>query len=340
MSYYDHKSAVSVEHYLEQLNEFIALEGVTEIAINREKEVWCEIGSVWKHFHAPNLTYGVLDAFAVAVASYCDNTVSKLDPILSATLPKGERIQIGMPPACQEGTISITIRKPNTNTISMSDFSSSGFFDHISSMTHVKDDCCKEDEHLNALLQTRNFETFLIAAVKAGKNIVVSGATGTGKTTFMKMLIDHIPDTQRIITIEDVAEISLPKHQNKVHLYYPSDGSADSTVTSAKLLKSCLRMKPDRILLAELRGSETFDWINVAGSGHSGTITSCHASNVALTFERLALMCMYHPQAQSLPYEVIKRLLHQTVDIVIQIKNDVYSDVPLGRHIKNIYFNS
>ncbi|GAL10988.1 ATPase [Vibrio astriarenae] len=97
-------------------------------------------------------------------------------------------------------------------------------------------------------------------------------------------------------------------------------------------------MKPDRIMLAELRGAETFDFINVNASGHGGSITSCHAGSVALTFERLVMMAMENPRGQALPYEVLKRQIHQVIDIVLHVTNDVHSSEPLGRHITEIWF--
>ena len=97
----------------------------------------------------------------------------------------------------------------------------------------------------------------------------------------MKALMQYIPKTDRIITIEDCPELvyGLPNHKNQVNLLYPSEATAESPVNATKLMKSCLRMKPDRILLAELRGGETYDWVNSVLSGHSGSITSCHAAN-------------------------------------------------------------
>ena len=115
-------------------------------------------------------------------------------------------------------------------------------------------------------------------AVKNGKNIVICGETGSGKTTFMKTLIDFIPFTDRVITIENAKEIKFYEHKNYVQLFYPSEAKLGDPVTSSTLLKSCLRMKPDRILLAEVRGGETYDFLNVISSGHNGSMTSCHAA--------------------------------------------------------------
>jgi len=155
----------------------------------------------------------------------------------------------------------------------------------------------------------------------------------------MKALMQEIPREQRIITIEDVPELFLPNHPNHVHLFYPSEagaGSGAAVVTSAALLRSCLRMKPDRILLAELRGAETFDFINVCASGHGGSITSCHAGSAELTFERLALMVMENEKGRQLPHEVIQKLLYLVVDVVLHVHN---SGGAIGRHITELWYN-
>ena len=153
-----------------------------------------------------------------------------------------------------------------------------------------------------------------------GKNIVIAGATGSGKTTFMKSLIDFIPVDERLITIEDTEEIAFHSHKNFVQLFYPSEAKEGDPVTSAILLKSCLRMKPDRILLAELRGGETYDYLNVLNSGHGGSITSLHSGSVRETFTRLALMILQNPQGQKLPFEIIKKNLDDVIDVVVHIQ--------------------
>ncbi|WP_257976760.1 P-type DNA transfer ATPase VirB11 [Vibrio parahaemolyticus] len=307
---------------------------ITEIAVNRPYEIWIEKGSQWQCFEVPELSYDRLMSMATSVAAFTDNNIAITTPMLSAVLPKGERVQFVIPPACEEGTISLTIRKPSFTTRLLSDYAKDGFFDHI---RPIQSGLTPLEEKLLELKST-DIQAFLELAVRSEKNIVIAGDTGSGKTTFMKALMELIPHGLRLITIEDVQELFLPNHKNCVHLFYPSEALPDDPVTSAKLLKSCLRMKPDRIMLAELRGAETFDFINVNASGHGGSITSCHAKSAALTFERLAMMSMQNPQGRALPYEVIKTLLHQVIDIVIHVTNDVHSSEDLGRHITEIWY--
>ncbi|MUK76567.1 P-type DNA transfer ATPase VirB11 [Aliivibrio fischeri] len=324
----------TLNHLFKPLIKWLEDKDITEIAINRPGEVWIEKNDKWECFDCPLLTFVYLNSMATAVASYCDNNISISEPMLSATLPKGERIQCVIPPACSPNTVSITIRKPNSSQRTLADYQDDGFFDHVIPSSQTVSPI---DTQLLKLKES-DIAEFLTLAIKAQKTIVIAGGTGSGKTTFMKMLIDLIPHHQRLITIEDVAELFLPNTPNKVHLFYPSEATQNAPITSAKLLKSCLRMKPDRIMLAELRGAETFDFVNIAASGHGGSITSCHAGSAALTFERLASMIMKNPEAVAMPYDVIMTLLHQVIDVVIHIDNDVHSENPIGRHITEVWF--
>ncbi|MCG9703040.1 P-type DNA transfer ATPase VirB11 [Vibrio natriegens] len=324
----------SVKFLFEPMAQWLNDPDITEIAINRPYEIWIEKGSQWQCFEVPELSYDRLMSMATSVAAFTENNIAVTTPMLSAVLPKGERVQFVIPPACEEGTVSLTIRKPSFATRLLSDYANDGFFEHI---RPIQSGLTPLEEKLLELKNT-NIQAFLELAVLSEKNIVIAGGTGSGKTTFMKALMELIPHGQRIITIEDVPELFLPNHKNCVHLFYPSEALPDDPVTSAKLLKSCLRMKPDRIMLAELRGAETFDFINVNASGHGGSITSCHANSASLAFERLAMMTMQNPQGRALPYEVIKTLLHQVIDIVIHVTNDVHSSENLGRHITEIWY--
>lgn len=325
----------SINHLFLPLKPWLDDPNITEIAINRPCEIWIEKNNHWTRVNEPILTFNYLRSMSTAVASFTQNHIDATQPILSATLPQGERIQFVMPPACEAETISVTIRKPNAFARVLNDYVNDGYFAHVRPVTDGYSD---QDRTLLTLKNSGDIHGFLVNAIMMEKVIVVAGATGSGKTTFMKAMLEHIPSHQRLITIEDVPELGLPNHPNHVRLFYPSEAAPTEPVTSAKLLKSCLRMKPDRILLAELRGAETFDFVNVCASGHGGSITSCHASSAAMTFERLALMTMQNPQGQTLPYAVIKKLLYQVIDVVIHVDNDVHSSEALGRHITEVWF--
>lgn len=328
--------ATSVLYLMEPLKEWMDDPEVTEICINRPKEVFVESEGVWIRYNVKEMDYDHLRSLSIAIAKYVDNDISDVRPILSAVLPGGERIQVVMPPACEYGTISITIRKPSFSVRTLESYEEQGFFKHIQP---ISESLTPDELALLKLKESGDYIGFMRKAVQLEKVIVVAGATGSGKTTFMKALMQDIDVEHRIITIEDVPELFLPNHPNHVHLYYPSEASEEdrSPVTAATLLKSCLRMKPTRILLAELRGAETFDFINVAASGHGGSITSCHAGSASLTFDRLALMVLQNRQGRTLPYDVIRKLLYQVIDVVVHVHNE--PNTHLGRHITEIWYD-
>lgn len=328
--------ATSVNFHLEFAKKWMEDPEITEVCVNRPFEVMCERRNVWERHEVPELTFEHLMSLATATAKFANNDVSDIRPILSAILPGGERVQIVLPPACEHGTVSVTIRKPSFDIRTLSSYEAQGFFKHIKP---IVGDLSEHETELVRLKEDGNYIEFMRRAVQLEKVIVVAGETGSGKTTFMKALMQEIPTNQRIITIEDVPELFLPSHPNHVHLYYPSEAKEEDNapVTAAALLKSCLRMKPNRILLAELRSGETFDFINVAASGHGGSITSCHAGSCELTFERLALMVLQNRQGRTLPYAVIRRLLYLVVDVVIHVHNDTVGGA--GRHITELWYD-
>ncbi len=325
----------SVRHFLSMLDKQLTMPNITDVAINRPGEVWVEQKGRWTRYDEPDLTFDVLMSMATAVARYNNRDINSINPFLSAQLPDGERIQMVLPPACEDGTVSVTIRKPSMFTRALSDYEKDRFFDHIHPRT---DGLSLQDQELLELKES-DPALFLRRAIKYAKNIAFTGETGSGKTTIGKAVINEMSPALRLATIEDTRELVTPYHPNRVHLLYPSEAKPDDPLNATKLLKSCLRMKPDRILLAEVRGPEAFDFINVAASGHTGSITSFHANSAETSFERLALMCMQHAQASLLPWEIIMKMLYQVIDVVIHVHNDVHSDDPIGRHITGIYFD-
>ncbi len=328
--------ATSVNFHLLPIQPWLDDPDITEICVNRPNEVFCERKGKWERHEVVELTGRHLLSLATATAKFMSNDVSDIRPVLSAILPKGERIQIVQPPACEHETVSVTIRKPSYAVRLLEDYESQGFFSRIRPITNT---LSADEKELQSLKENGRTMDFLRRAVQLKKVIVVAGETGSGKTTFMKGLMQAISSKERLITIEDVPELFLPNHPNHVHLFYPSEAKEEENapVTAASLLKSCLRMKPDRILLAELRGGETFDFINVAASGHGGSITSCHAGSAELTFERLALMILQNRQGRMLPYEVIRKLLYLVVDVVLHIHNN--AEEFNGRYITEVWYD-
>ncbi|MGA2549086.1 MAG: P-type DNA transfer ATPase VirB11 [Burkholderiaceae bacterium] len=338
----------SVRLHLAPLQSLLQDPDVTEIAINGPNLVFAEKSGIWTRCELPGgFSAHAAHALGVAIARLSDQIWNEQYPLLSASTPalpipnaasdemasdvasRELRFQLVGPPAVAPEHYSVTIRKPALVERSLGDFARDGLFERVRANDPSP---LGNDQRLLELLSRKRHQEFLREAVVSRKNIVVAGATGSGKTTFMKALVREIPPSERIITIEDVRELTLP-HPNKVHLLYSKGKQSGSDVTAKDLLEACLRMKPDRILLAEVRGDECLYYVRNAASGHPGSITSVHAGSPALALEQMAIMIKDSPGGAHLDFSVIQRLLVLTVDVIVQF------EVQNGkRFMSEIYF--
>ena len=288
---------------------------VTEICINRPGEAYVETREGWRSVPIDFATFDWCHSLARLVANSTRQRIDGETPLLSAALPGGERIQIVLPPATTPGTVAITIRRPADEIWTLEELEARGVFRATRRASEVPDET---ETELVRRLDAKDYQGFLRLAVARRRNILVSGPTGSGKTTFTKALIREIPPDERLITIEDAKELVLDRHDNHVRLFYSKDDQGLARVTPKQLLESCLRMKPDRILLAELRGEEAFDYLRNVNSGHPGSITSIHAASAQLAFEQLVLLVKQSRAGQELAREEIKNLLYLLIDVVVQ----------------------
>jgi type IV secretion system protein VirB11 len=300
---------------LRSLEPLLADPELTELCINRPQEAFIETRTGWRREVLPFASFDWCRRLAKLVANSTRQRVDESSPLLSASLPGGERIQIALPPATTQGCVAITIRRPSEEVWSISELCQRGTLRTTRRATDSPDET---DKQLLRLLVQKDYEAFMRLAVTTRKNIIVSGATGSGKTTWTKALIREIPEEERLITIEDAQELVLDRHANHVRLFYSKDGQGLARVTPKQLLEACLRMKPDRILLAELRAEEAFDYLRNVNSGHPGSITSVHAASAELAFEQLVLLVKQSPGGRELARSDIKHLLYLLVDVVIQ----------------------
>ena len=291
---------------------------VTEICINRPGEIYVERSAGWQRIDVPTLTFERARQFCTAVVneSNTGQRITEVDPVVSLTFPTGQRAQFVIPPACDAGKVSITIRLPSRRMKTLQEYQEDGFFERVLEQASGPGE---HDRELLELRRVRDYAGFFRKAVLCKKNIVVSGATGSGKTTFMKSLVHNIPHDERLVTIEDARELFI-EQPNTVHLLYSKGGQSASNVSAKSCMEACLRMKPDRIILAELRGDEAFYFIRNCASGHPGSITSCHAGSAAQTWDQLALMVKASTEGAGLEFDVIKHLLQMTIDIVVHMQ--------------------
>src|SRR5580704_9789047 len=250
--------ASALDLTMRALRPLLARREVTELCINQPGIAFIETREGWRQEPVPFADFGWCRRLAKLVANATRQRIDEESPLLSASLPTGERIQLVLPPATSPGCVAITIRRPCDEVWSIETLSARGIFRATRRASETLDDT---ETALLRLLEAQDFEAFMRLAVVSRKNILVSGPTGSGKTTWTKALIREIPRDERLITIEDAKELVLDSHPNHVRLFYSKDDQGEARVGPKQLIESCLRMKPDRILLAELRAEEAFDYL-------------------------------------------------------------------------------
>jgi type IV secretion system protein VirB11 len=301
-----------LEHYLQPLRPYLDAPGVSEVVVNRPGEIGIERAGGWSWILSDRLGAEALRPLAIAAAAVGAQDVGEAHPICTTVLPTGERCQIVLPPAAQD--ISLTFRRGGPASMSLDELAAAGLFDGAA---HIARD--EASDGLSVLHRSGDWTGFLAAAVAARRNILISGATGSGKTTLAKSLVQLIDPKERLITIEDARELIVP-HRNAVHLLYAKDGQGQAQVGVKQLLESALRMRPDRILLQELRDEAAFFYLRNVNTGHPGSITTIHANSAALAFEQLALLVKESSAGRDLPRAEIFTLLHRLVDVVVQVR--------------------
>lgn len=337
----------ALNEYLSILTPFFEEKGVTEICINRPQEVWTEGADGWVRHELPKLTHNYCMQLAKLIANYDQQAINEQQPMLSSMLPGNMRVEVLIPPVVESGTVSMTIRRQMSATRPLSAYTDDGAFSRYKwehpADNQLFEELSQSDRTLCRDLGNGGLEAFLRGAITAKKNIAVVGGTGSGKTTLMKSMCEVIPRTERLTTIEDVRELFLP-HGNRVHLTYSSTGKGLAKITPADLIKRSMRMKPDRVLLAELRGAEAFDFLDLLTTGHDGSITSFHAGDCHKAWERYVQMCKRHEKAAKADSQELKHLIRMTIDVLLHVAVEVIHDVEgnfvgKNRYVSEVYFN-
>ena len=321
-------NVTALETYLKPLYLLFDEDGVNEISINRPLEAWVENKGDIRKENVPQLTFEHLKSLALLVAQSTEQIISEENPLLSGTLPNGFRIQVVISPACEVGTIGISIRKPSTMNLDLDAYEKLGAFDN----TAIEKVVDKNDDILNQYLKEKKIKEFLTHAVISKKNIIISGGTSTGKTTFTNAMLREIPHDERLITCEDAREIVLNDHPNRLHLLASKGGQGRAKVTTQDLIEACLRLRPDRIIVGELRGAEAFSFLRAINTGHPGSISTLHADTPLMAIEQLKLMVMQ--AGLGLPPDQIKEYIMQVVNVIVQLKRAEKG----RRYISEIYF--
>jgi type IV secretion system protein VirB11 len=320
----------ALETYLLPFKRIFEEEGVAEVSVNIPGEVWIENRGNMRCEKIQQLDIEHLKGLSRLVAQSTEQEISEERPLLSASLPNGFRIQIVFPPACEARTVAISIRKGSNMNLTLEGYEKLGAFDQASTEEIIDE----STPVLIDLYKRGQIRDFLITAVKSKKNIIISGGTSTGKTTFANAALLEIPSIERLITVEDAREILLPDHPNRVHLLSSKGGQGRAKVTTQDLIEACLRLRPDRIIVGELRGAEAFSFLRAINTGHPGSIATLHADTPTMAIEQLKLMVMQ--AGLGMPPSEIKEYIKAVVDIVIQLKRGTGG----RRFVSEIYYKA
>jgi len=277
--------------FLRPIERLILDDSISEVMVNGSEHVFIERNGFLER--VPNIALGER-ALMVAVkniARRLGDDISESKPILDSRLPDGSRVAAVIPP-CSLGGVTLTIRKFNTRHFQMEDLVAAGTLDRA---------------------VANRLEDYVLTR----KNILISGGTGTGKSTLLSILGKFIPPEERTLVIEDTAEIHLTQ-QNLVRFEARREQNGLAAVSIRDLLKASLRHRPDRILLGEIRGGEAFDLLQLLNTGHSGTLSTIHANSARQGLARFT-SCVLQ-SGVDLPYTAIKMNIADSLNVVVHIE--------------------
>lgn len=301
------------------LKPFLDDPDVVEISVNRPGQVYVErLGAAHMEFHEiPDLTTAEIVNIGERAAASTNQFVSPANPILSAALPTGERIQVVLPPASPDGG-TLSIRKQVVSDFTLDDYRDQGSLDEV---TVAVGGLSETDELLIDQLSRKDIYGFMRTAIVNRVSILISGGTSSGKTTFLNACLKSVDPHERIITLEDTREL-FPPQKNAVHLLASRGDQGTASVTIQSLLESSLRMRPDRLFVGEVRGSEAFAFLRAINTGHPGSMSTVHADTPLGAYEQLAMMVMQSGLSAAYPKADLISYIQSVIPIVIQLRRD------------------
>lgn len=298
---------------LAPFEEALSRADVSDVYVNRPGELWIEtIGGGIERHECAAICELTLARFARQVAALSSQGVNREHPLLAAMLPDGSRVQVVAPPATR-GFLALAIRRHISRSMTLRDLEAAGSF----SGTRVGPSQLDERERIRRLMERGNFADGLVLAVRSRLNIVISGGTSSGKTNFLNALLAEIPADERLIIIEDTPELRT-EHANSLGLLASRSELGEARVTMNDLVSASLRMRPDRIIVGELRGSEAFAFLRAVNSGHPGSMTTIHADSPERAIEQLTMLVLQALSA--LRREDVRDYVRQSIDLIIQLR--------------------
>lgn len=308
-------AAALLDHLLAPLAEFLDDPATEDIAINAPYCAWVRHSGIWEGVDAA-LTLDDLHAIAILAGSLRRQEIGSSNPLLATEIPGGGRLQACVPPAVPEGTCSLSIRKPGARVAPLSEigrrYTSDGW------QRWRAERASRDMGALLAAYDSGNVETFLYEAVRGRLNILLAGPTGAGKTTLARSMLAALEPGERIITIEDTLELSgLPA--NNVRLLYSKEALGSANTDAEALLEASLRMRPDRVLLQELRDEAAWVYLNEVSTGHPGSVTTIHGRGAAEAFRRVFALAKGSPKGAALEDATLIDLLSAAIDVIVPL---------------------
>ena len=277
--------------FLKPIEHLILDDTVSEVMVNGSDHVFIEKDGFLQQIRGLSLGEKSLMIAVKNIARRLGDDISDAKPILDSRLPDGSRVAAVIPP-CSLNGVTLTIRKFNARHFTVSDLVEAGTLERW---------------------LANQLEDYVLAR----ENILISGGTGTGKTTLLNVLAKFIPEDERILLIEDTAEIQI-NHQNLVRLEARQAQNGLPPVTIRDLLKAALRHRPDRIILGEIRGGEAYDLLQLLNTGHSGSLSTVHATSAKQALARFT-SCVLQ-SGVDLPYRAVKTNIGHSVNVVVQLE--------------------
>jgi type IV secretion system protein VirB11 len=303
---------VYLRTYLAPFAPWLDRPDVTDILVNQPGEVWIDGAKGFERVASPEVTDVMLQRLSQQIAAHSAQGVSREYPLLAATLPDGARVQVATPPATRKH-VALAIRKHVVQDLTLADYEAAGAFAQARKAGGGRG---AVDAELAAMLDRGELPAFFSKAVREGRNIVISGGTGTGKTTFLNALLKEIPLQDRLIVIEDTPEVKLA-HPNAVGLVAVGSELGEARVGIDELLRASLRMRPDRLMVGEIRGPEAFTFLRAVNTGHPGSLTTVHADSPEGALEQIAFMTLQ--AGLTLTRADVIDYARSVIDIVVQL---------------------
>ncbi len=301
--------SVYLDAYLAPFREWLERDTVTEILVNRPGEIWVEDAARpgMQKILRSEIDDRLVQRLAEQVARVSHQGINREHPLLGATLPDGARVQFCGPPAARKHW-AMAIRRHRRLDLPLDAYDTGPL---ISARAEAMPDPQAEPV------------AFLREAIRQRRTILVSGGTSTGKTTFLNAMLGEIPRDQRVVLVEDTPELKLPG-ENGVGLVAVKGELGEAKVTANELLQAALRLRPDRIVLGELRGAESVSFLRAINTGHPGSFSTIHANSLRGALEQLSLMVMQTgiglTRSDTIAYAA------SVIDVLVQLGRD-----PSGR---------